>query len=160
MDFTELNRAIDSLEQEAESAAYRGKGWQEVWGSIKSIGAVFKQTRYPTKDEKDAARARFQEIVDRVKSYQANAQQERAGRAEVSERHKYAIIALAESGHPGRDLITAFFENVVSATTLGALQNDYQYELEQWSKKLKEAWQRFTEYKDEILGRDNQEIFQ
>src|SRR5262245_46511404 len=70
MDYDDLNRKIAELRQRAEATESGDYSWKDVWDQIKSIGAAFKETRYPTRSDKDAAWNRFQEIVDEVKDTQ------------------------------------------------------------------------------------------
>lgn len=71
MDGAELEQQIDCLEAEVELAE-DGKGsWRQVWTSIKAITANFKGARFTTRDTRNDAWSRFQEIVARVKHGQA-----------------------------------------------------------------------------------------
>jgi len=68
MDHRNLDGLIDGLD--GEMSSFFGdskKDWRSIWDRIKEIGAAFKETRYPTRDEKDRAWSRFQSVVEHVR---------------------------------------------------------------------------------------------
>src|SRR3972149_2328421 len=140
MDYQELDRLISELEEKVEDAERGGCTWKEVWSDVGHIGAQFKGTWYPTRDDKDAAWARFQEMVQRIKArreeHRERSEQRRresedkredwTRKAEVSARHKEEIVSHARSGRPPSGLeemlagVVPFpLEAIVRTVTLG-----------------------------------------
>lgn len=71
MDANELSAMINDLEAELSSAGSGKTNWKEHWASIKVVGNAFRGVRYPTRDEHRGAWDRFQSIVERFKTRQA-----------------------------------------------------------------------------------------
>jgi hypothetical protein len=53
MDYSALDQLIDLLESEVEAIEPLHTRWKPLWDSIRTIGAAFKETRYPTRAGKD-----------------------------------------------------------------------------------------------------------
>src|SRR5579884_3750687 len=83
MRYQDLDIAICNLEERAGTAAESGRGWKEIWASIKAISEAFRDARYPTKAERQNAWDRFQEIVGGVKGAQ-HSQREQAAESQRS----------------------------------------------------------------------------
>src|SRR6185437_656906 len=77
--------------------------WRETWTLVKEISADFKETRYPTRQEKDTAWNTFQSIVDQMKADRDRKQKERDERAKSSESLKAKIIGMARAAWPHDD---------------------------------------------------------
>jgi len=182
MDYQELDRLISELEEKVEDAERGGCTWKEVWSDVGHIGAQFKGTWYPTRDDKDAAWARFQEMVQRIKArreeHRERSEQRRresedkredwTRKAEVSARHKEEIVSHARSGRPPSGLeemlagvVLLPLEAIVRTVTLGhgSILPEHREQLRYWSQRIREAWDLFKEHKEEILGRDRKELF-
>jgi hypothetical protein len=174
MDFSELDSLISKLDSHYRQAARSDRPWKEIWDEIKYIGANFKQVRYPTKDEKNAAWDRFQGVVESVKDAQANELKQWERRAESSAQLRNQILRQGEHGRPPnafeRDLadmilgpIIAFAELYVDVITLGQLRGEIDEKKEQlkhYSNELRTAWNLFNDNKDDMLGKDKHEAFQ
>ncbi len=174
MDPPELDGLISKLENHSRQAARRERPWSEVWNEIKDIGASFKEVPFPSKEARNAAWEKFQEIIDSVRGAQAEERNQWERNAENSARFRNQIITQGEYGRPPNslesliaDLIIAPFEliaeAVVDIATLGLLQGKIDHEkeaLKAYSSNLHKAWDQFKEHKDEMLGKDKHEVFQ
>jgi hypothetical protein len=65
-DGSEIEALLDSLETLADEAEGKRKKWRDVWSEIKSIGQAFKESRFPTVQDRQAAWNRFQSIIARA----------------------------------------------------------------------------------------------
>lgn len=148
MDYDELDRLIDQLEQLGDLAAGRHRRWSEVWEHIKLIGQEFKQTRYPTKADKDQAWNRHQRIIDDIKKRQAWQRQEDETRSTQARDdvlwHAYRARTCLEE-HPILDSLPPSpdrRELLLAATG-----------------QMRDAWRVFSERKGEMLGQDKKEVW-
>ena len=174
MDPSALDGLISQLDSHYRQAARRDRPWTEVWDEIKHIGASFKQVRYPTKEEKNAAWERFQGIVESVKETQAEERKQWERKAESSAQLRNQILRQGEYGRPPNAFesgiadmimgpITALAELYVDVITLGQLRGEIDEKHEQlkhYSSELRKAWNLFNDNKDEMLGKDKHEVFQ
>ncbi len=163
----EIFERLDKLESDIENAKDGQLSWQEVWGSIKELGILFKETRFTSKVDRETAQKNFNNLVNAVKELQEQVKQEKEERARVSAERKDEILECAESGKP------PFMSNdeVLSILTLGISEmisnfvqageelDEKKEQLQYWSEKVREAWELFKDHKEELLGRDKQEIF-
>jgi hypothetical protein len=146
---------------------------KECWSAVKEIGAAFKQTRYPSGAEKQAAWQRFQQIVNQMK--QQAEEQRRQHQCQYEERTRRSaearrrIIALGESALPSHDAFSAF-ETIAAmplmmiTETLDALLdresfNRAKEELKRGSERLRRA---FAELKEErgLSREDRQAVWE
>ncbi len=70
MDYQSLEHAIASLTEQSQQAAQTGRGWKEVWVTIRAVNEAFRIVRYPTKTDRSEAWDRFQTIIASVKESQ------------------------------------------------------------------------------------------
>lgn len=167
-DGAELESLIDSLEALADEAEENRGKWNGVWGEIKNIGQAFKDSRFPTAHDRQAAWKRFQSIVARVKVCQQRAKTEFAERIRESESHLEQIRSYANSASPSSDLADAILAictgglSAVLEAGMNAILGPFderKYELQKCSQVLKEGWAYFTQHKSEMLGRHKQQAF-
>ncbi len=154
----ELRRAVDA-------AGDGNAEWKDIWASIRGIGGAFKETRFPTRDARESAWSRFQETVEHAKSLQDAERERRRAFAVRSGELKHDIVATAEAGEPPTfvdPIFTPLIELVTDVATLGLLResDEERQLLDHWSQQLRVAWQRFSDHKAELLGRDKHEIFE
>ncbi len=90
-------------------------------------------------------------------------------KGEISEKHKVEIISHAQAGRPPSGLeemlagtVLLPFEVVTKAVTLGhgSILPEHRDQLRYWSQRIREAWDLFKDYKEEMLGRDRKETFE
>ena len=149
MDYQYLDGLIHGLD--ADMDYFFGaskKNWGDIWERIREVGGAFKETRYPTRHEKDCAWSLFQSVVERVKNAQSEEQQKWENKRQSSIIHKNKILSCiyrpnALSGGISDLIIAASRDELVDA-----------------SSALKYGWTLLGSYKDEMLGRDKQECFQ
>lgn len=168
MDHRDLDGLIDGLDSEMGSSfGDSKKDWRSIWDRIKEIGAEFKATRYPTRDEKDRAWSRFQSAVERVKNAQSEDRQKWEDKRQLSLDHKDDLLSHIHSIDPPSGIAEAVFavsgfgllDGMISSLLGGSERDDAKDDLTRASAALKEGWALFSRYKSEMLGRDKQEVF-
>ena len=119
-DWKELDKLIERFEFLVQagrpgSFSFVSRNWGDIWALAKRIQDAAKVTRYPTREERQAAWERFQSLREEA-SRDANAERERlAGR---SADHKAEILRLARRGTrkfldvPTHELLKAFAEEL------------------------------------------------
>lgn len=166
----ELDELIDELETAVEDAAPLRTKWKPVWDHIRAISAGFKGSRYPSREEREAAWARFQSLIDRVKEIQSKEDELRESMRGVSERHRDEIIARAHAAIPAsgfeEGLAGAFLAPINFAMAFvdkllpGAPIDEHKEMLKACSETLSEGWGLLSRYKSEMLGGHKQEAFE
>jgi len=165
MENIRLDQLILSLERSVNSSEPFKTKWKPVWGQIKEISSAFKDTRYPTKEERQRRWEHFQNLVQDVKEIQSKEQEKWEEKSSSSERYKNKIISCAEAAKPA-GAIGDFIVSLVSLPVrpiIAMLPGDYDEkheELKACSKSLKEGWQLISNYKAEMTGRDKKEAFE
>jgi chromosome segregation ATPase len=71
VEYTELNQRIADLPEQVAAAERDELRWNHVWNSVKETQASFKGTRYPTRQDKDDAWRRVQDVVADLKLRQS-----------------------------------------------------------------------------------------
>ena len=171
MDSSKLDNLLDSLERMVSDVKLCHTKWQPVWELIRTIGASFKKTYYPTLTEKQEAWDKFQSIVQRVKHSQAEEQKYRDGISDESERHKNEILTCASAAKPPSGLEEAIanifvtfpqwvIRKAIDAVIPGPEIDEARETLDYCSKKLQEGWSLLSLHKQEMLGRDKKEAFE
>lgn len=117
MDYSAIDQLIDLLKNEVGEIEPLHTHWKPLWDSIRTVGAAFKETRYPTRSEKDQAWQRFQGLVERVKQAQNSERAQREKLESTSEHWKGEIVVLAAKATP-----PSSFEEDVYAVTFGVLE--------------------------------------
>lgn len=166
MESDKLDSLIDDLKDTVNTIVPFQTKWKPVWGLIRDIGASFKDIRYPNRQARKDAWARFQSLVQKVKECQANEQVQYEDRARKSEQHKYEILHCADMASPSSDFIVHLATGGLSLIAKAAIDllpgppvDDEKNELQRCSKALKKGWDLLSLYKDEMLGRDKHEAF-
>ena len=166
-DYKEIIRDIHRLESMLPGGLFGGgkADWKAIWSLIKAIGANFKGSRFPTKEEHQAAWNQFQSLVASVKQTQNEERSQWNHNKQESERLKEEIIAQARAAQPPSgfaDAILAIMTGGISSI-LSAIMGPFderKRELESASNALKIGWSLLHEYKDRMIGKDKQEAFQ
>src|SRR5437588_11222337 len=114
MDYEELNNLIGRLKESVEDCDPKKGYWKELWNLAKEIGAGFKETRYPTKDEKDQAWKEFELLREqaRRRSEESRArfekqQEEWQQREQLSSRLRAKVQCEAIQSHPSTGIVRA-----------------------------------------------------
>ncbi|MBU1083170.1 hypothetical protein KKE14_01910 [Patescibacteria group bacterium] len=169
MDSHNLDGLINSLRGDLNyTLGESKKNWRNIWDRIKVIGASFKETRYPTRDEKDSAWARFQSIVDDVKNAQDEDRRKWKDKEQSSGSYKSQILSCVQqsksSGVVGELAYSGLGLNIIESAINqigGAAEDDHgKAELVDASSALKRGWDLLSSHKNEMTGRDKQEVFQ
>lgn len=166
---SEIERLLDTLESLIEEAEGRGKNWRDVWVEIKNIGRAFKDSRFPTAQDRQLAWNRFQSLVARVKARQEQAKRAVEGRIQESERHLDRILSYASSATPSSELADVLFAvvtgglSVVVQAGLEAILGPFderKLELQKCSQALKQGWAYLSQNKGDMLGKHKKEAFE
>jgi Domain of Unknown Function (DUF349) len=152
--------------------------WKDSWTMVKEIGSSFKNVRYPTKAEKDAAWRKFQDVVDQMRSEREKFNQKRDAAAQTSDSLKKKIILMAQSAWPRETgfetlamaltglIVAELFANIVVNVARSLLGMDAidshekeKRKLMELSSQMKKAWNAFNDHKNELLPKDKADCF-
>jgi len=167
-DGSEIEALLDSLETLADEAEGKRGKWKEIWGEIKSIGQAFKESRFSTVQDRQAAWSRFQSIVARVKACQERAKEGFEKIIRESERHLEQIRSYAWKATPSSesaDAILAIATGGLSVLIKAGIEailgpfDERKLELQRCSESLKEGWAYLSQNKGEMLGKHKKEAF-
>jgi hypothetical protein len=165
---SEIEALLDSLEALAEEAEGKRAKWRDVWSEIKNIQQAFKESRFPTAQDRQAAWSRFQSIVARVKACQERARQEFEEMLRKSECHLDQIRSYAWKATPSSEAADAILAiatgglSVLIKAGLDAILGPFderKLELQRCSEALKEGWAYLSQNKEEMLGKHKKEAF-
>ncbi|HOL72869.1 MAG TPA: hypothetical protein PLA43_20495 [Bryobacteraceae bacterium] len=163
-----IEALLDSLRSLADAAEGKTAKWSDVWEEIRNIGKAFKESRFPSPEDRQAAWDRFQSIVARVKECQKRARQEVSERISQSERHLEHIRSYAFKATPSSDSADAILAiatgglSLVIKLGMEAILGPFderKLELDRCSKALKEGWAYLSQNKAEMLGKHKKEAF-
>lgn len=182
MDYKKLDSKINDLNSRVNGMSFLTTKdavfWRETWALVKEIGAEFKEIRYPTWQDKDAAWKSFQGIVEQMKADRDRKQREHDERAKSSEALKMKIIGMAQSAWPREDgfeslamavtgivfaQLAAYIVEDMVRTLLGmeslTPREREKRRLTELSDRMKWAWNTFSERKQELLPKDRADCF-
>ncbi len=163
------------LDELGEAADVERPDWKALWATINHIGGSFKVTNFASKNNRNVAWARFEEIVMRIKTAQARyfeVRRERNDFFSASEVHLREIRALADRADregPLDDLIftiaTAGMNRVLEAgaNMIFGITEQLDAERDQLllrSERLNEAHNYLSNQKTRMVGRHKQEAFE
>lgn len=157
VEWQSLDILIERVEDCSKSSA-DDDNWREVWNQIKEVNSAFRAVRYPTRDDKDEARERFEKAVARIK----------ARIAERSDEHLDAVREVAESASDSssslrdRSAVMRDGWQYLRAHKRALLKDDRQaaYELlkaaqdllnSDWREKKEKDLERFLESKSRLI---------
>lgn len=168
MEHEEHRALIDQLQERLDESAFR-----ECWNLVKMIGQAFKDTRYPTKQQKDTEWGRFQATVTDLKARQEEYWEKRNRR---SAEYKRALLLLADASSPDENrfflglneqaqgFVGGLIDAGVWMATLGFVKPspmDPRLEtLKSLSANSKKAWEKFKEEQKNLNREDHQEVFE
>lgn len=145
MEWRSLNHLISELKAEASPGSFRhlitltGPNWHRVRDMIEKIHDGFRDVRYPTKEDRDRAWARFMEA--KAEAHSRRGEEEEALRHRSAE-HRSSILRLVERARPG-------FLTSPDADTLKAL-----------GRHLSKAGKSLSDHKDEMIASHKHECFE
>lgn len=171
MEPRELEAQINRIEVAVIDSGGSHVDWKAIWKQIGETGKAFKETLYPSRDDKNAAWDRYQLAVVAVRERQTAHFEEKSARRDFfkrSESHMYKIMSLADGAKPPSGL-----EDVILMLATGGLygiakvaldamfgESDVEKRrLQQRSAALKEANAYFSENKAEMVGQHKQQAF-
>ncbi|MGB4644461.1 MAG: hypothetical protein WBH76_01020 [Dictyoglomaceae bacterium] len=164
-DGSKIEALLDSLENLLQETEEKKVKWKDVWGEIKSIGQAFKESRFPTVQDRQAAWGRFQSIVARVKACQEQAKQEFDQKVRESEHHLEQIRSYAWKATPSSesaDVIIAIATGGLSVLVKASIEailgpfDERKLELQKCNEAMREGWAYFSQNKSQMFGKDKQ----
>lgn len=167
-DGLEIEALLDSLDLLADEVEGKRAKWKDVWSEIKNIGQAFKESRFPTVQERQIAWNRFQSIIARVKVCQERAKEEVEEKVRKSEHHLEQICSYTWKATPSSeadDVFLAIFTGGLSAVVKVGIEailgpfDERKLELQRCSEVLKEGWTYLSQNKDEMLGKHKKDAF-
>ena len=179
MEYDELDSLISELEKTVDSTNPQKGYWRELWSLVKDINSGFKETRYPTRSDRDYSWSRFQELVakakDRGQENKAMIEQNQRKWVQRQEKSKDAreyIQSRATRAKPlsgleqgiadiflfPAKLIADVFMNLIGIDTLSSLDETRQ-DLLACNKALQDAWQAFNDKKNDMLPGDKNQAY-
>ncbi len=180
MDYDDLDRLVGRLEAVVEEANPQKGYWRELWSLAREIGSGFKGTRYPTREDKDRAWQRYQDLIERAKarSEESKRQFERnerewKDRQSNSESLRDRIQMKAASSRPLSDferglgdlfflpfrMIEVIVSQLLGLKTSSEL-DEIRHELLSCNKTLQDAWATFHQKKGELLPGDRSQAYE
>lgn len=167
-----LARLREMVDEDSPQKGY----WKEVWSLIKAISAGFKTTRFATKQEREEAWNRFQELVEEAKA------RGEADRARIAEQEKNWDKRKRKSDEARSEILikthytrpSTGIEQAIAAPILLPIQmvdailrkilgledlDARKEELLSCNKAMREAWELFSEHKAELLPADKAHIY-
>ncbi len=180
MDYAEFDSLIDALQAAVNETDPQKGYWRELWDLVRQVGSGFKGIRYPTREDRDRAWQRFQELVARAKARseqdQARMTQERREweqRQEESHRARQAVQSKTAAARPltsfERDtadivllpakLVAAILLKLVGLELPSQLE-EIRQELLACNEALREAWAEFNRQKATLLPGDKNQAFE
>lgn len=163
METAELDSKIESLNKAIHPFLASRLDWKAIWIQIRDIGASFKGARYPSKENKDNAWARFQSLVQEVRAKQALEKAKSEKEKGTSEELKELILSKAQAAIPPSRIEEAI-ASLISApitiplnTLLPGSLDETKMTLQSCSGLLSEGWQMLSMHKSQMMGRDKKE---
>jgi hypothetical protein len=177
MDCDELEELLSNLSEMVNDSSPQAGYWGRVWALVKEINAGFRETRFPTPNDRSDVWNRFQGIVEQVKARSEESKKQREikqheweNRERDSRRAVDRINSRIQSATPfsGMDLslvflgplklIAALSLRLVGINTPDAMEETHQ-ELRACNEALDKAWETFNEYKGQMLASDKNEAY-
>jgi hypothetical protein len=176
MEYKELDALIEQLKEAVEDNDPQKGYWKELWALAKQIGSGFKETRYPTKADKDDAWNKFQELREQASArseedrariekqkQEWEERQERSSQARSKVEGKAAQTRpLSGIEHAIGDIILAplLLAEAILRDILGLEQLDQiKEELLSCNAKMREAWELFNRHKNDLLPGDKSKTY-
>ncbi|HWQ90336.1 MAG TPA: hypothetical protein VN673_01600 [Clostridia bacterium] len=167
-----ISRLHGMVDEESPQKGY----WKQVWSLIKEISAGFKTTRFATKQEREEAWKRFQELVEEAKA------RGEADRVRIAEQETNWEKRKRESDHARSEILvkthytrpSTGIEQAIAAPILLPLQmvdailrnilgledlDARKEELLSCSKTMRESWDLFNERKADLLPGDKAQLY-
>lgn len=145
MEWKQLDSMIDDLKWKVGAGTglrFDTPNWKEVWETAAEIQGGFPSVRYPTKEDRQRAWARFNELRDEA-SRRSKAEREK--RRYKSLEYRKSILRQADLAKP--------------RSLFGLDPSDVE-EMKELGRMLREAGQMLSEHKRDMLGEHKQECFE
>jgi flagellar motor switch/type III secretory pathway protein FliN len=166
---SEIEALLDSLETLVNEAEGKRGKWKDVWVEIKSVGQAFKQSRFPTAQDRQVAWNRFQSIIANVKACQERTKKLFEEKVRESEYHLEQILSYAEKATPSSRLVDALFaictggSSILINESINAILGSFderKIELQKCNEAMKEGWAYLSQNKGQMFGKDKQKSFE
>ena len=168
-DGPEIEALLDSLQTLVDEVEGKRGKWKDVWDEIKSVGQAFKESRFPTTQDRQAVWNRFQSIIANVKASQERAREIVEERIRESKYHLDQLLSYAERATPSSEAadtlialctggLSILIKEGISAI-LGPF-DERRFELQKCNGAMKEVWAYLSRNKGQMFGKDKQEAFE
>lgn len=155
MDHEDHDEKLAELASIIDAAEEGDAPWKEVWASIKSIGEAFRVVRYPTKQAKDEAWARYRAMVDAVVEQRDRANERSEEIVSEIQLHLDRVCTSKSS----------MFGAIVDGVVDGLAGVDEEQSLNEWrdelleaSDEMRAAQELYSTSKGEIVGKHRHDI--
>lgn len=155
VDYEDLDELVDQFASEATGFSSATDDWPYIWDLMREIRERFRKTYYPSREDKDAAWARFAEARDELSAVRERIEEESASTLEDIER-------LAQQARPPCDL-QQLFDGFVDGA-IGYSDREYlgkwREELSDYNEALATAKDEFHRRKDEMIPKDRKAAYE
>lgn len=179
MDYADLDKLIEDLHAAVSDSDPQKGYWKHFWNLVREVGEGFKGVRYPTRDNRESAWNRFQDLIGKARARSeearkkvADSQGEWERRENRSRQARDIVQSKAAGSHPSTPgerafaelilapvtMIQRVVENILGADDLDGLE-EIRRELIGCNERLQQAWTRFNEYKRDLLPGDKIEAY-
>lgn len=157
-----LESLIDKLASKHKAAKAGNTDWSEVWSLIERIGEGFKSVDFPSSDANDEAWERYDSLVQKVKDEQKRQRKKDGARSKV---HRDHILAKGREARPatGGLVDLALVAGTGGLSAIADAMEDLQDKkelLRSLSSTLDEAFEYFSEHKDEMIPKHKEEVYE
>jgi hypothetical protein len=178
MDHNELDSSISGLGERVTNMFIRKDGdfWKGAWSEVRRIGGSFKEVRYPTGSERQAAWERFQKIVEGMKQQREEHHRKNEERAEDSASVCREIESLGRMADPSAGAFEDFLLTIsgikpMAAAGRGVLEGaglvaskdwvrERKNQLQELNKASKRAWEFFEDNTMRLIPQDRAKCFE
>lgn len=166
-------KTVDDLKDEINAFSNLiSNGWfttktfdsKRIWEKIREINALFKEIRFPSKEDRQIQWSLFQDLISKVKHIEQEERElwnrKKFNSEELLNRIK-SLAYNAEPPNPLNDVIVAVFTGGLSSVISDIMGqfDEHKSDLLTCSKNLKEGWNLFSQSKSDLLSKDKREAY-
>ena len=177
VEYTDLDQMIEDLRRTVGNNSPQKGYWKGLWSLVGDVKSGFREVRYPTPDQRQAAWRRLEELIEQARERSEHERHERDKKQKAweekvarSEQARGRVSSKVGASAPVTELERMIatvvlaplilLENILR-DVLGLEQLDEIHEdLKRCSAALKEAWQFFNESKGVLLPADKHSAYE